>query len=583
LRCPDTLAIKTRLKENKDKLLHKSFDWILCDSQYIRWQNSDDICLLWIKGGAGKGKTMMSIGLIEELSQQSRDTTAVTYFFCQSADYELNTVEAIIKGLILQLVKQQESVKPSLRDRWDINHERFHEDVNTWRGLWNVFIEMLERCQCPRVYVVIDALDECRDNGIADLLKLIVRTGLGRPSRVKWLLTSRPLDSAERELLAGSDQVRVSLELNAQHISQGVRTYISYKVAELDRRWGHGLVLQQEIERELGRRAEDTFLWVSLVCKRLENVRRDQALATIQDLPPGLNAFYHQMLVQLCDGETSLVERCVQLLQVMMLAYRPLNMHEVSSVTGIPDDPRYIEGLIDRSASFVKMRGMYVEFVHQSTRDYLAGRHGRSLLDFYDQNGHGEIAVRCLAHMSQRLKVNLLDLPRLDVTRETMNKGESELLTSLNYAATFWFQHVDMAKDHPVVQDALAEDGKLGMFLRTSFLEWLECLSLLDQLPQAVEALKTLSDILAVTIYVSLLSTISISVCNLNTDLVLATPFPVGISAGRYPFPITTLSDTVNLAAANLQFCNYFQSRTERGEKEKFRQSPLLAHQDSYC
>ena len=62
---------------------------------------------------------MMSIGLIEELSQRPKDMTAVTYFFCQNADYELNTMEAIIKGLILQLIRQQESVKQTLRDRWD--------------------------------------------------------------------------------------------------------------------------------------------------------------------------------------------------------------------------------------------------------------------------------------------------------------------------------------------------------------------------------------------------------------------------------------------------------------------------------
>jgi hypothetical protein len=53
-------------------------------------------------------------------------------------------------------------------------------------------------------------------------LKLIIRTGLSRPSQIKWLLTSRPLDSAERELLTGSDQVRVDLELNTKHISRGV-------------------------------------------------------------------------------------------------------------------------------------------------------------------------------------------------------------------------------------------------------------------------------------------------------------------------------------------------------------------------
>jgi Cdc6-like AAA superfamily ATPase len=201
LRCPDSLEVKTRLKENKDKLLHKSFDWILRDSHYLRWQDGNDIGLLLIKGGAGKGKTMMATGLVEELSQlsqPSRETTTVTYFFCQNADYELNTTEAIIKGLILQLVRQQDSVRVSLRDRWDTSQQQFHEDVSSWRRLWNILIELLERCQCARVYVVVDALDECRDEGMADLLKIVVRTGLGRPSRVKWPLTSRPLDSAER-------------------------------------------------------------------------------------------------------------------------------------------------------------------------------------------------------------------------------------------------------------------------------------------------------------------------------------------------------------------------------------------------
>jgi hypothetical protein len=115
-------------------------------------------------------------------------------------------------------------------------------------------METLERCRCARVYVVVDALDECRDEGMADLLKVIVCTGLGRPSRAKWLLTSRPLDSAEQQLLAGSDQVRVSLELNAQHILEGVRNYIAYKATELDRRWVYGPARRQEIEQELGQR-----------------------------------------------------------------------------------------------------------------------------------------------------------------------------------------------------------------------------------------------------------------------------------------------------------------------------------------
>ncbi|KAI9783315.1 MAG: hypothetical protein M1816_001413 [Peltula sp. TS41687] len=40
--------------------------------------------------------------------------------------------------------------------------------------------------------------------------------------------------------------------------------------------------------------------------------------------------------------------------------------------------------------------------------------------------------------------------------------GKNELLTSLNYVATFWLQHVDVAEGRPVVQDTLTKHGKLG-------------------------------------------------------------------------------------------------------------------------
>jgi hypothetical protein len=493
LRCPDTLLVKNRLKENKDKLLYKSIDWILEDPQYVSWKDGDDVCLLWIKGGAGKGKTMMSIGLIEWLSLLQDASTVVTYFFCQNGNYELNTLEAITKGLILQLVNQQKELKESLRCHWDTMNERFDEDMTSWRTLWNIFSEMLHRCKCPRVYVIVDALDECQDNGMADLLRLIVRTGLDQPSKIKWLLTSRPLDSAERELLAGSDQVLVSLELNSKHVSESVKTYIAFKAAELDRRKTYGPTLRRKIQTELTEKAEDTYLWVSLVCKRLESVHRDEALTTIQDLPPGLHPLYNRVFNQLSEGESAVVKGCIRLLKVMMLAYRPLNVAEVGSVSGLSDKWDTIKALVDRCASFVKMRGTTdIEFVHQSARDYLAGKNGQSILDANEHYGHGEIALSCLSHLSQRLKVNLVDLPRPDSTRELLKR--TPLVASVDYAATFWVQHLECVKRTTLVQNALAKQGEVGTFLQTKLLEWLECLSLLDKLPRAIEALRILTE-----------------------------------------------------------------------------------------
>ncbi|KFY28683.1 hypothetical protein V491_00343 [Pseudogymnoascus sp. VKM F-3775] len=494
LRCPDTLLVKNRLKENKDKLLHKSIDWILQDPQYISWKDGDDVCLLWIKGGAGKGKTMISIGLIERFSLPQDESTVVTYFFCQNADYELKTLEAIIKGLILQLVNQQKYLKESLRRRWDTINERFDEDVTSWRTLWNIFLEMLHQCKCARVYVIVDALDECQDDGMADLLKLIVRTGLDQPSKIKWLLTSRPLDSAERELLAGSDQVGVSLELNQKHLSKVVKSYITSKAIELDHRHHYGPMLRQEVEAELASKAEDTFLWVSLVCRRLESMPKDKALATIQGFPPGLPAFYCRVFKQLNEGESAVVKGCMRLLKAMTLAYRPLNVEEVGSIIGLSEQLITIEAWIDRCASFVKRRGIDIEFVHQSARDYLAGKDGQSILDPYEHYGHSEIALNCLSHLTERLKINLVDLPHPDSTRESMKRNA--LIVSVDYAANFWAQHLECVKRTTLIQSALAKQGEVDTFLRTKLLEWLECLSLLDRLLRAIEILNTLADVI---------------------------------------------------------------------------------------
>ncbi len=205
MQCSNTLTVKNRLKENKNKLLHKSIDWILQDSQYLSWRDANNVCLLWIKSDASKEKTMMLIDLIERLSLSQDKFIVMTYFFCQNANYELNILEAIIKSLILQLVNQQQKLKESLQRRWDTKNARFSENVISWQTLWNIFLEMLKYCKCQRVYVIVNAFDECQDDGMIDFLKRFVWTRLHHSSKIKWLLTSWSLNSVERELLAESD------------------------------------------------------------------------------------------------------------------------------------------------------------------------------------------------------------------------------------------------------------------------------------------------------------------------------------------------------------------------------------------
>ena len=61
-----------RMEERKDHLLKDAYAWILgCDKyqDFMNWEDGNKHRLLWIKGDAGKGKTMLLIGIIRELEQ----------------------------------------------------------------------------------------------------------------------------------------------------------------------------------------------------------------------------------------------------------------------------------------------------------------------------------------------------------------------------------------------------------------------------------------------------------------------------------------------------------------------------------
>lgn len=226
-------------------------------------------------------------------------------------------------------------------------------------------------------------------------------------------------------------------------------------------------------------------------------------MSIIQNMPTGLPQLYHRVFSQVREGESANVERRMRLLKVMMLAYRPLKLAELGSMMGITEQEVTIRKTIDQCASFIRMRGTNIEFVHQSARDYLAGTGGQ-YTGLNEPYGHGEIALNCLDLLSKRLKVNLINLPRPDSTRESIKEMEDTtskvVLASMDYASSVWAQHLKCARETTLVQNALTEEGAVSTFLYTKFLEWIECLSLLDKLPRAIEALRIIADEASISI-----------------------------------------------------------------------------------
>jgi hypothetical protein len=129
----------TRIEQTKDKPLKGSCNWIFDRSDFADWLKGDSSSLYWIKGGPGKGKTMLLIGIIKKMLDTSSDRI-LPIFFCQSADPNLNTGTAILRGLMYQLAVQAKSVRSYIREAYDTRGQSLFDDPNAFYALSKIFL-----------------------------------------------------------------------------------------------------------------------------------------------------------------------------------------------------------------------------------------------------------------------------------------------------------------------------------------------------------------------------------------------------------------------------------------------------------
>ncbi|RYO77350.1 hypothetical protein DL764_010226 [Monosporascus ibericus] len=185
LRSTDPRDDKKRIEQTKGGLLRDSYRWILTHHDFLRWRDDPDSRLLWIKGDPGKGKTMLLCGIIDELKEQTANTTRLlSFFFCQATDDRLNNATAILRGLIYLLVDQQRSLISHIQEKYNHAGKALFDDVNAWVALSDILTSILQDPSFPDTTLVIDALDECKTD-LAQLLDLIIQLPVS--SRVKWI------------------------------------------------------------------------------------------------------------------------------------------------------------------------------------------------------------------------------------------------------------------------------------------------------------------------------------------------------------------------------------------------------------
>ncbi|KAI1088095.1 hypothetical protein F5B19DRAFT_499345 [Rostrohypoxylon terebratum] len=188
LRVTDPSDDKTRIEHTGGRQYRDSSNWILEHEDFQQWRDNDQSRILWIEGKPGERKTMLLVKIIDELHQKSPQSTALSYFFCESKNSNCNNAQVLLRGLIYRLAVQEKSLLPHLLESYDVAGSKLFMDENAFFALSKIFKDMLCDTSLSGVYIIINALDECME-GLPGLLKFIVDHSFSLP-RVKWAISS---------------------------------------------------------------------------------------------------------------------------------------------------------------------------------------------------------------------------------------------------------------------------------------------------------------------------------------------------------------------------------------------------------
>ncbi|KAL9026075.1 MAG: hypothetical protein Q9196_005207 [Gyalolechia fulgens] len=495
LRLTDPRHDKARIEASKDQLLEGSCSWIFEDPSFVAWWTGDDSRLLWIHGDPGKGKTMMIIALIAEVSRRLNDrpgSDVLAYFFCQNTNDNLNTTVSVLRGLIYHLVDQKKKLIRHVRKSYDKAKGRLFEDENALYALQEVFLDILKDPSLGNIYLMVDALDEC-DSMISELLEWIIRKESELSPKIKWLTTSRN-EPAFLERLGLGHQLHTSLELNSLHVARAVASFIDYKINELASLKSYTSELRVFLRESMLEKAEGTFLWVALVCKELRKVRQQKAKGELEKFPSGLEPLYERMLDRIFhqDDEDD-IELCRRILCLVTLAFRPLRLEEIAVFAKIQESG--LKDLAHQCGSFITIREETVYLVHQSAQDYLNDDKRKAVLSPGQVDEHANIAFRCLEVMSNTLKKDICNFgtPGICLSDVDESRIRAHIPFHAQYACLYWIDHLMQAT--PISQKSFLWHAgcQVYEFFQRHFLHWLEAFAFIRRwLSEAELAISTL-------------------------------------------------------------------------------------------
>ncbi|KAK1841976.1 hypothetical protein CCHR01_15389 [Colletotrichum chrysophilum] len=317
--------------------------------------------------------------------------------------------------------------------------------------------------------LVVDALDEC----VTDRGKLLGFIQASSKGFAKWIVSSRNFPDIREalEMKTAETERLISLEQQQDRISSIVQKYIKKNVEDLAIKKDYDDSTRSKVESHLHKNANNTFLWVALVCKTLGNIQNYEVEMILDDLPESLTALYKRMLHDVSTTRNGTLRRKV--LAILSVLERPIAVGELQFITELPShisaNMNFVEQLLKDCGSFLILHDGIVRFVHQSAVDFLQDEDFMQNEQF---DGLSRVADRhrsvfqyafSVLYKCETLKRNIYGLEAPGSQVEDIRPPESDPLAFLEYSCVHW---PGLSEDAKALADFIGDANRFVLYNR---------------------------------------------------------------------------------------------------------------------
>ena len=458
--------------------------------------------VFWLNGVAGTGKSTISQTFAEICFADGRLGAS---FFCSRYLEDRSNLHTIFPTLAFQLAHQyphfREQLLQVLRANPGVERESLCSQME------KLIVGPL-RATHIQTLIIIDALDECKDEEPASAILSILSRYVDQIPYVKFFITGRPEPRIRFGFrLAALRPITEILRLHDVErslVDGDIRLFFKVRFADmaktrsdLPEEWPSSSDLDTLCNMTAG-----LFVYASTVVRFIgsEYHLPAEKLALIISLPrdtiqvgrPGIGNLYTQVLDRAFrDVDEEFYSHFRSTMGVVLLAFNPLPMVALSSLLRVRGIPITIHPL--HSLLLVPNNGADpIRVLHKSFPDFLMDQ-SQCMDERFLINPslyHREILLSCLTLMKERLKRNICNLDdhvSLYQVEDLPARRKEWIGDALEYACRFWARHlIEIPSRGRGVEEVCM---LIDEFFTTLLLFWIETLALMRDLDVGVYAI----------------------------------------------------------------------------------------------